>query len=36
MQHLIDSSWNHSNQRLKGSFSVALLLHLAIVAGAWL
>ena len=33
MQHLIDSSWNHSNQRLKGSFSVALLLHLALLLG---
>ena len=33
MQHLIDSSWNHNNQRLKGSFSVALLLHLVLLLG---
>jgi protein TonB len=33
MRQLIDSSWNHSNQRLKGSFSMALLLHLALLLG---
>ncbi len=33
MQHLSDSSWDQSSPRLRGSFSLALLLHLALLLG---
>ena len=33
MEKLIDSAWNKSNDRLKGSFSAALGLHLALLLG---
>ena len=33
MDNFIDSPWNQTNERLKGTFSVALALHLALLLG---